>query len=226
MGRLVVDSTSLQPGFVDDFLTIVFKEGLAQSEPIASPPVLLPAGQSMDINVRFPKGLIQSNLTVNLTWQDESAHEPSSTWQITFAPATQHLSGLAEVSLVAITPFSRATFHHTLYPGDYAGVVNFKVVAGAECRIAYYDEKTGQLCGVDATGDGKFDGVGDILGFDRDSDGYPDILVGQNLPHPISLRATPVNAVVGKSFELEVFRLSNGGWVSEATNVLLLESAP
>lgn len=84
--------------------------------------------------------------------------------------------------------FSVALFHEI--GGDGApGGLDFRVRARAPCRVETYDAESLALLAVDADGDGRFDGVGDLLARDEDRDGYPD---ADRSPLPVVIHVFPV----------------------------------
>ncbi|MFH1496534.1 MAG: hypothetical protein ABII82_01795, partial [Verrucomicrobiota bacterium] len=91
----------------------------------------------------------------------------------------------------------------------------------APARVELVDAETARVIAVDATGDGDFRGIGDVLFEDRDRDGFPDITYapGQTA-RPVEIQVYPSGRYPSIDVNLDL-RNPDGSWTAGSTDRLI-----
>jgi tetratricopeptide (TPR) repeat protein len=158
---------------------------------------------------------------IQLTWRDEG-DEQSAWWRFSQGRDPNDLA-VIDANLALENPFYSVPLHHyVVRPNADAGTSqNLRVITSAPCRVELVEAATGKVLAVDATGDGDFKGVGDVIFADGNLDGSPDLRLDKNQRvAEVEIQVYPLsaNTEVGVNLELQK---SDGTWVLSATDRLL-----
>lgn len=89
---------------------------------------------------------------------------------------------VVDTNLALENPFYGVPLHHFIrHSGNSTHPQNLAVRTSVPCRVELVDAD-GRLLAIDATGDGAFNGAGDVLFNDADQNGYPDVLLEAGKP--------------------------------------------
>jgi hypothetical protein len=123
--------------------------------------------------------------------------------------------------LIRDNPFFASPVFHILQGTD-AGEENiaFRLVASAPCRIEAYDKK-GELIFVDANGDGRLDGRGDLLPYEPVGDGVARVhLTEGETAQLIEIRYFPQESSFNEPIEIRIERYVSGVWQMQAIDII------
>ncbi len=123
--------------------------------------------------------------------------------------------------LIRDNPYFASPVFHILQ-GTHAREesIAFRLVASASCRIEAYGEK-GELIFVDANGDGRLDGRGDLLPYDSDSGGVAKVhLTEGETAKLIEIRYFPKKSNSDEPIEIRIERYVAGEWQTQAMDII------
>ncbi len=125
-------------------------------------------------------------------------------------------------SYVENNPFYMVSIHHVLQrlETEKAMAQNLRFIASEPARIEGYDGD-GRLMFVDADGDGAFNSPGDILRSDVDANSAVDVsfAAGEDSTS-LELKVLPRQRPLSGQLEVEIHRLSDQSWQSDAVDVI------
>jgi len=159
---------------------------------------------------------------LSITWEGESV--ATGLWEFAASPDTRTVA-IVNSGLAADNPFYAVPFYHEMYfRGARQEVRNFRVKTSGLCRIEILDTATDKLLAIDATGDGDFDGPGDVLYADEDGNGFPDFVLGPE--HDVAgfeLLVYPASSAScnGSPIDIRLLVEENGDWVEQAVDRLV-----
>jgi tetratricopeptide (TPR) repeat protein len=161
---------------------------------------------------------------VSVTWQGDTAAEAA--WQFS-ASVDSRTVAIVDASLAAENPFHAVPFYHEIYfRGTASELRNFRVKTSEPCRVEFLDPATDKLLAIDATGDGSFDGAGDVLYMDRDGDRFPDFAVSEsNDAASLELLVYPASQGERRQRQIEIrlFVEENSDWTEQAIDTLVVK---
>ncbi len=158
---------------------------------------------------------------IQLTWKGQSA--PQTAWWRYTQGKIEGDVAVIDANLAIENPFYSVPLHHYIVRmnPDAGGSQNLRVTTTQPCRVELVDAATGKVVAVDATGDGDFKGVGDVLFADGNLDGIPDLRFdkGQRVA-TLEIQLYPISRYdeVGVKLELQQ---RDGTWSVSATDRLL-----
>lgn len=160
---------------------------------------------------------------LSITWQGES--NAQSVWEFSASPDS-HVVAIVNASLAADNPFYAVPFYHEIYfRGSGQELRNLRVKTSEPCRVEVLDVVTDKLLAIDATGDGNFDGPGDVLYADEDGNGFPEFVLGQDRDAvSFELLVYPASRTNRNASQIEISLLveENGNWVEQAADRLMM----
>jgi hypothetical protein len=163
---------------------------------------------------------------LSLSWQEKNGAEAY--WEFSASPDPRTVA-IINASTVAENPFYAVPFYHELYfCGTGQGLRNLRVKASEPCRVEILDVATDKLLAIDATGDGNFDGPGDVLYADQDGNGFPDFVLDKERDViGFELLVYPESGTGRRASQIEISLLveENGGWVEQAVDSLVVKQA-
>ncbi len=158
---------------------------------------------------------------VQLTWEAEG--EPQAAWWRYTHGGGEPDIAVVDANLALGNPFYAVPLHHYVVrpAGRHDQPLNLRVVASAPCRVELVDAETARVIAVDATGDGDFRGIGDVLFDDRDRDGFPDIAFepGQTA-RPVEIQVYPAAKYESVGVNLDL-RKPDGTWAPGSADRLI-----
>lgn len=158
---------------------------------------------------------------IQLTWRDEG-DDQSSWWNFAQAQIPSDLA-VIDANLALENPFYSVPLHHYIVRGnpDAGTSQNLRVITTAPCRVELVDAATGKVLAVDATGDGDFRGVGDVIFADGNLDGLPDIRFDKNQRiAELEIQLYPLSTTTEVGVKLELQK-RDGTWALSSTDRLL-----
>jgi tetratricopeptide (TPR) repeat protein len=163
---------------------------------------------------------------LSIAWQGESRAE--ALWEFSASPDSRTVA-IINASTVAENPFYAVPFYHELYfRGTGQGLRNLRVKASEPCRVEILDVATDKLLAIDATGDGDFDGPGDVLYGDKGGNGFPDFVLDKERDViGFELLVYPESGTGRRASQIEISLLveENGDWVEQAVDRLVVKQA-
>lgn len=109
-----------------------------------------------------------------LSWTPASGPTQTAWWRRTIGTASAE-TAVIETNLAMDNPFYCVPLHHFIRNRNTDTVrQNLRIRTSSPSRIELADAD-GRILAVDATGDGAFNGIGDIVFSDTDRDGMPDL---------------------------------------------------
>lgn len=129
--------------------------------------------------------------------------------------------------LVRDNPYFASPVFHILQGTDTGEEsIAIRLVASAPCRIEAYDEN-GELLFVDASGDGRLDGRGDLLPRDSIGDGVARVHLNKGeTAKLIEIRYFPQERNSDEPIEIRIERLVSGEWKTQAMDIIELLTRP
>lgn len=158
---------------------------------------------------------------VQLTW--ERAGEPQTAWwRYTHGGGVPDIA-VVDANLALENPFYSVPLHHFVVRSDRqrGDLLNLRVVTSEPSRVELVDAATSRVIAVDATGNGDFRGIGDILFDDKDRDGFPDIGFEKGqAARAVEIQVYPLAGYKLVAVNLEL-RDPDGTWVTGSIDRLL-----
>lgn len=158
---------------------------------------------------------------VQLTWEAEG--EPQAAWWRYTHGGGEPDIAVVDANLALENPFYAVPLHHYVVrpAGRHDLPLNLRVTVSAPCRVELVDAETARVIAVDATGDGDFRGIGDVLFDDRDRDGFPDITFepGQTA-RPVEIQVYPIDKYRSVDVNLDL-RRPDGSWAPGSADRLI-----
>lgn len=158
---------------------------------------------------------------IKLTWHGESDAQ-TVWWHFAQGPVHSEVA-VIDVNLALENPFYSVPLHHYLVRtnADTGHSQNLRVVTTSPCRVEIVDAETGRVLAIDASGDGDFRGVGDVLFSDLTLDGLPDLrfVRGQKIA-PLEIQVYPLATYTEVGVRLEL-QNPDGTWTLKSTDRLL-----
>ena len=189
----------------------------AGGPPEASQAVVLPPLTQVAIDLTAPApgtGVQQAVLgwTVDGTTQ-------TNWWRFSAGAAPVEAADI-DTNLALANPFYSVPLHHVIrYRGQTGLTQNIRVVTSVPSRVELLDAD-GRVLAVDATGDGSFDGVGDVLFVDADRNGFPDVqLDAANPVRAVDVLVYPLSACDETDVRIELLD-RQGSWQLQSTDRL------
>lgn len=158
---------------------------------------------------------------IRLTWSGRAGIQ-TAWWRYTQGKIEGDVA-VIDANLAVENPFYSVPLHHYIVRmnPDAGGSQNLRVSTTEPCRVELVDAATGRVVAVDATGDGDFRGVGDVIFADGNLDGVPDLRFdkGQRVA-TLEIQLYPISRYdeVGVKVELQQ---RNGDWALSATDRLI-----
>jgi hypothetical protein len=158
---------------------------------------------------------------LQLTWTGQAG--PQTAWWRYTQGKVEGDVAVIDANLAVENPFYSVPLHHYIVRmnPDAGGSQNLRVSTTQPCRVELVDAATGKVVAVDATGDGDFKGVGDVIFADGNLDGIPDLRFdkGQRVA-TLEIQLYPISRYdeVGVKLELQQ---RNGTWTVSATDRLI-----
>jgi hypothetical protein len=184
---------------------------------------MIPPGSASALYFEALPSPLGATNRLSITWQGEStAH---TLWEFSASPDSRVVA-IVNAGMAADNPFYAVPFYHEIYfRGANQELRNFRVKTSEPCRVEILDVAADKLLAIDATGDGNFDGAGDVLYADEDGNGFPEFVFGQDraavsfelLVYPAS-RTSRNASQIGISLLVEEDR----DWVEQAADVLMM----
>ena len=221
--KLVSAHTRYEWTPTDQGWTVELSHGTGE-EPGATRDLTIPPGSASALYFEALPSTSGATNRLSITWQGESRAQ--SVWEFSASPDS-HVVAVVNASLAADNPFYAVPFYHEVYfRGANQELRNFRVKTSEPCRVEILDVATDKLLAIDATGDGNFDGPGDVLYADEDGNGFPEFLLGRDhdaisfelLVYP-AMRINGAASRIGISVLVE----EDGNWVEQAGDVLLMK---
>lgn len=158
---------------------------------------------------------------IQLSWRDEG-DELSAWWSFSQDKTPSDLAVIG-ANLALENPFYSVPLHHYIVRGNADGGTsqNLRVITTARCRVEVVDAATGRVLAVDATGDGDFRGVGDVIFADGNLDGSPDVRFDKNQRvAEVEIQVYPLSRQeeIGVNLELQQ---RDGTWKLSSTDRLI-----
>ncbi len=182
-------------------------------------------GERIQIYLESSAEAVVSGSEFSVRWESEENQEA---WWRFDGGAELETASVVQVSLAMENPFYPVPLYHEIYLRDgNAGPVDFRVRSSFPAYVQVVDADSGRLLAIDASGDGRFDGVGDAILRDAGRNGYPDFAVDPDGKIPaIEIHVYPVRKDGEPPEEIVValdLRAAGGEWMVQAENRLLTE---
>ncbi len=154
-----------------------------------------------------------------ITWNGRE--DQTATWSYDLGPE-QKVTSLVTGNLAMENPFFPMPMYHEIYyRGGGDDIRNIRVRSSHPARIELVDGTTRNLLAVDATGDGAFDGPGDILLVDTHRNNFPELMLkGDEGMAIVELYVFP-HAAEADQIEIGVELLEENGWTPLGTSTLV-----
>jgi tetratricopeptide (TPR) repeat protein len=192
-------------------------------ETVGTREITIPPGSASALYVEaFPANLGATN-RLAIAWQGQSRAD--AVWEF-ITSADSRTVAIVNASLAEDNPFYAVPFYHEMYfRGGHQGPRSFRVKTSEPCRVEILDVATDKLLAIDATGDGNFDGAGDVLYVDEDGNGFPDFVFGPDREAAsFELLVYPASRANRRASQVEISVLTeeDGDWVEQAADVVLM----
>lgn len=158
---------------------------------------------------------------IQLTWHGEG-EDQSAWWSFSRGRVDSEIA-VIDANLALGNPFYSVPLHHYIVRAnpDAGTSQNLRVVTSAPCRVELVDAASGKVIAVDATGDGDFRGVGDVIFADGNLDGCPDLRFDKN-QRVATLEIQVYPSSPGHEIDVRLeLQKRDGSWASSATDRLL-----
>lgn len=171
------------------------------------------------------EGSGEASNDISLRWISEGEMTQDAWWTYGVTAGSETIT-VVQTSLAMDNPFYAVPFYHEIYrrTGE-TGPVDFRMRSSHPAYIEAVDVDTGRLLAIDASGNGRFDDIGDAVFRDTERNGFPDILfkTGEEVP-AIELHVYP--RLPEGSFPDEIIveldiRLPGADWQTKARNRLV-----
>jgi len=190
----------------------------------ASRQLTIPPGTASMLYFEALPSIFEVTNRLVISWQGQSTAQAS--WEFMASPDARDVA-VANANLAADNPFYAVPFYHEIYSRSAnPEIVNFRVQTSVPCRVEIMDAVTGKLLAIEANGDGDFDGPGDVLYADEDSNGFPDFVLDRNHDTAsFELLVYPASSSPRKKSEVEIrlFVERDRAWVEQAIDRLVLK---
>ncbi len=200
-------------------LFLTFRSDPGQEK--AEVPIVLEPGRLLTLSMEsFSREEGGGNVT--LRWKPEQGAGLESVW--TFVKGDGFGKGdFTNAGAYLNNPFYLVPVYQALQrePSDEAGVLDFRIVASETLRIEVYDLEDNQPVYIDDQGDGKLDGVGDVLARDDNANDLPDMRFKPGrVDAGFVLYFVPLPDRKPGPLELNVHIFENGKWVPRSVHTI------
>lgn len=161
---------------------------------------------------------------ISVNWQPATGKEQKAEWTISLDPSDGADVAVTNASLAGKNAFYAVRLHHALSrrSGPGTAPVDFRIVASQPVRIEILSTETGELLGVDANGDGKLDGKGDLNLTDTNHNSHPDLPcpTGRNTEVAVLIYPLTDSKTSSTELALDVQILNGETWETAARDLL------